>query len=66
MKLKKLNSYYKQALAVAELSPDEQTQVGALLINSNTGAVWGVRIMDLFVAVQTISCQKQDQRSICI
>lgn len=36
---KKLNNYYKQALAVAELSPDAQTQVGALLISNKTGAV---------------------------
>ena len=41
MKLKKLDNYYKQALAVAEMSPDEQKKVGALLINSNTGAVLG-------------------------
>lgn len=38
---KKLKNYYKQALAVAELSKDAQTQVGALLINGKTGAVLG-------------------------
>lgn len=41
MKLKKVQNYYKQALAVAENSPDAETQVGALLINSKTGAVLG-------------------------
>lgn len=41
MTLKKLDNYYKQALAVADLSPDEETKVGALIINSNTGAVIG-------------------------
>jgi dCMP deaminase len=41
MKLKRLDNYYKQALAVADLSPDEQTKVGALLVNINTGAVLG-------------------------
>lgn len=41
MKLHKLNNYYKQALAVADLSPDEETKVGALIINENTGAVLG-------------------------
>jgi dCMP deaminase len=41
MKLHKLDNYYKQALAVAELSPDEETKVGALLINIKTGAVLG-------------------------
>jgi dCMP deaminase len=41
MKLKKVENYYKQALAVAEMSPDAETQVGALLINSKTGAVLG-------------------------
>lgn len=39
MKLKKLENYYKQALAVSEISPDEQTKVGALLIHGKTGAV---------------------------
>lgn len=39
MKLKKLENYCKQALAVAEQSPDEQTKVGALLIHGRTGAV---------------------------
>jgi len=41
MKLKKVENYYKQALAVAENSPDAETQVGAILINSKTGAVLG-------------------------
>lgn len=41
MKKKKLDSYYKQALAVAELSPDEQTKVGALLIKKDGGAIVG-------------------------
>lgn len=41
MKLKKVENYYKQALAVAENSPDAETQVGALLINNKTGAVLG-------------------------
>lgn len=41
MKLKKIENYYKQALAVAEMSPDAETQVGALIINSKTGAVLG-------------------------
>jgi len=39
MKLKKLESYYKQALAIADQSPDEQTKVAALLIKNKTGAV---------------------------
>ena len=39
MNIKKLDNYYKQALAVAEQSPDLETQVGAILINSKTGAV---------------------------
>ena len=41
MKLKKIENYYKQALAVSEMSPDEETQVGALLISIKTGAVLG-------------------------
>lgn len=41
MNLKKLDNYYKQALAVSELSPDEQKKVGALLINVSTGAILG-------------------------
>ena len=41
MKLKKLENYYKQALVVAEMSPDAETKVGSLLINSTTGAVLG-------------------------
>jgi len=39
LSLKKLNAYHKQALAVAEQSPDAQTKVGALLIHGKTGAV---------------------------
>ena len=38
---KKLDNYYKQALAVSELSPDEETKVGSLLIHGKTGAVIG-------------------------
>ena len=38
---KKLNNYYKQALAVADPSPDAQTKVGALLIHGKTGAIIG-------------------------
>lgn len=41
MNLRKLDNYYKQALVIAEQSPDEQTKVGALLVNSKTGAVLG-------------------------
>ena len=41
MKLKRVENYYKQALVVAEMSPDAETQVGALIINSKTGAVLG-------------------------
>lgn len=41
MKLKKLDNYYKQAVTIADMSPDEQTKVGALLINGKTGAVLG-------------------------
>lgn len=41
MKLNKIHNYYKQALAVAEMSPDQETKVGALLINAKTGAVLG-------------------------
>jgi len=41
MNLKKLKNYHKQAKVVAEQSPDSQTQVGALLIHSKTGAVLG-------------------------
>jgi len=36
---KKLNNYYKQAMTIAELSPDEQTKVGALLINYENRSV---------------------------
>lgn len=39
MNIKKIRNYYKQALAIAEMSPDAETQVAALLINSKTGAV---------------------------
>ena len=38
---KRLDSYYAQAQAVALLSPDEETKVGALLIHNHTGAVLG-------------------------
>jgi dCMP deaminase len=38
---KKLDNYYKQALVVSELSPDQQTKVGALLISSEDGAILG-------------------------
>lgn len=41
MTKKKLDSYYRRALAVAEDSPDEQTKVGALLIHGESGAVIG-------------------------
>ncbi len=36
---KNLNSWYNQALAIAEQSPDEQTKVGSLLIKKDTKAV---------------------------
>lgn len=36
---KKLNYYHIRALATASMSPDEQTKVGALLINKDSGAV---------------------------
>ena len=36
---KKLDNFYKRALVVSELSPDEQTKVGAILINNDSGAV---------------------------
>ena len=36
---KKLDAYYKQALAVADQSHDSETKVGALLIHGRTGAV---------------------------
>ena len=39
IKPSKLNSYYKRALATASSSHDEQTKVGALLINPKSGAV---------------------------
>lgn len=39
MKLKKIQNYHKQACVIAELSPDAETQVGALLIHTLTGAV---------------------------
>lgn len=38
---KRLDSYYAQALAVAQLSPDAETKVGAILIHGSTGAVLG-------------------------
>lgn len=38
-KIDKIRNYEKQARAIAEMSPDAETQVGALLINSKTGAV---------------------------
>jgi len=41
IKQKHLDSYYKQALAIAEQSPDEQTKVASLLIHSETRAVLG-------------------------
>ena len=39
MTLKKILNYHKQALAIAENSPDAETQVAALLIHAKTGAV---------------------------
>lgn len=36
---KNLNSWYKQAVAIAEQSPDSQTKVGSLLIQKNTKSV---------------------------
>lgn len=39
MKINKVRNYYKQALAIAEMSPDAETQVGAILIHAKTGAV---------------------------
>ena len=36
---KKLDNYYKMALAVSYNSPDEQTKVGSILINKESGAV---------------------------
>ena len=41
MKISKLHSYHRRALAIAVDSPDEQTQVAALLIHKKTGAVLG-------------------------
>jgi len=41
IKQKTLDNYYKQAVVIAEQSPDEQTKVASLLINSNTKAVLG-------------------------
>lgn len=38
---KKIDAYHAQALAVSTQSPDSQTQVGCILINSTTGAVLG-------------------------
>lgn len=35
----KLDSYYARAIEIAKNSPDEQTKVGALLINIDSGAV---------------------------
>lgn len=39
IKESKLESYYKRALTISLNSPDEQTKVGALLINNDSGAV---------------------------
>lgn len=39
LKEKKLDSYFRRALAVSEDSPDEQTKVGSILINKESGAV---------------------------
>lgn len=39
MKIEKVRNYYKQALAIAENSPDAETKVGAILIHAKTGAV---------------------------
>lgn len=39
MKYEKILNYHKQAATIAEMSPDAETQVGALLIHSKTGAV---------------------------
>lgn len=39
MKIHKIKNYHKQASVIAELSHDLETQVGAILINSKTGAV---------------------------
>lgn len=39
MKIEKVRNYHKQAKAIAEMSPDAETQVGAILIHSKTGAV---------------------------
>jgi dCMP deaminase len=37
--IKKLNSYYRRALTIAEDSHDPDTKVAALLVNSESGAV---------------------------
>jgi dCMP deaminase len=39
LKVTKLTTYYRLCHTVAELSPDEQTKVGALLINQSTGSI---------------------------
>jgi len=39
MNILKIRNYSKQAQVISELSPDLETKVGALLINSTTGAV---------------------------
>ena len=39
MKYKKLQNYMKQAEVVAENSPDEETQVGSILVKEDSGAV---------------------------
>ena len=39
LNLSKLDSYYRRAKVVSEDSPDQQTQVGSILINKKSGAV---------------------------
>ena len=39
IKIIKLENFFKRAYVVSELSPDEQTKVGALLVNEETKAV---------------------------
>jgi len=39
VKIRKIGNYFEQAEVVAKMSPDAETQVGALLVHNKTGAV---------------------------
>ena len=42
MQINKLDKYFKTAEAFAQLSPDEETKVGSILVHNETNAVMGM------------------------